>query len=112
MTGIEEKDQLDDRYAHLKGALTQFANDVLPHIQYVRKQKWMTNDILQKTEDGRKAKGNNLLFNRLDTEIRKECYESKEMMLSEQCSSIERLDAAHKTNLIHSEIRKATGRKR
>ena len=33
-------------------------------------------------------------------------------MLTEQCQVIEQLDAAHKSNLMHSQIQSVTGRKR
>ena len=33
-------------------------------------------------------------------------------MLTEQCQVIEQLDAAHKSNLMHSQIKLVTGRKR
>jgi hypothetical protein len=38
----------------------------------------MTDDILQKMEERRKAKGNNVVYNRLNREIRKDCTEAKE----------------------------------
>ena len=37
---------------------------------------------------------------------------AKENIPSTQCDVIEQLDAAHKTNLMHSQIRLLTGRKR
>ncbi len=112
LSGIDEKDEIGDRYAHFTTALTEAAKDVLPTSDPVSKQKWMTKEILQKMDDRRKAKGNNILYSKLDKEIKRECTEAKEAMLSEQCSLIEQLDAENKTNLMHAEIRKATGKKR
>ena len=43
--------------------------------------------------------------------IRKECTAAKENMLAAQCDVIEQLDAAHKSNLMHSQIRLVTGMK-
>ena len=72
----------------------------------------MTAPILQKMEQRRLAKGNLALYNLLDREIRQDCRTAKETMLTEQCQVIEQLDAAHKSNLMHSRIKLVTGRKR
>ena len=72
----------------------------------------MTAPILQKMEQRRLAKGNVAIYNFLDREIRQDCRTAKETMLTEQCQVIEQLDAAHKSNLMHSQIKMVTGRKR
>ena len=72
----------------------------------------MTAAILQKMDQRRLAKGNEALYNLLDREIRQECKAANENMLASQCDMIEQLDAAHKSNLMHSQIRSVTGRKR
>ena len=72
-------------------------------------------DCTDTTEDGAEAtryKGNVALYNLLDREIRQDCRTAKETMLTEQCQVIEQLDAAHKSNLMHSRIKLVTGRKR
>ena len=51
------------------------------------------------------------MYPELDAEIRSECQTAKELMLTAQCEKIEQLDAAHKSNQVHSQIRQATGRK-
>ena len=72
----------------------------------------MTAPILQKMEQRRLAKGYVALYNLLDREIRRDCRTAKETMLTEQCQVIVQLDAAHKSNLMHSQIKLVTGRKR
>ena len=72
----------------------------------------MTAPILQKIYQRRLAKGNEALYNLLDREIRQECKTAKENILVAQCDVIEQLDAAHKSNLMHSHIRSVTVRKR
>ena len=52
------------------------------------------------------------LYNLLDREIRQDCRKAKETMLTKQCQVIEQLDAAHKSNLMHSQIKLVTCRKR
>ena len=44
--------------------------------------------------------------------IKQACIEAKEAWLNEQCQLIEQLDAAHKTNLMHCQIKEVTGKKR
>ena len=63
-------------------------------------------------EQRRLAKGNEPLYNLLDREIRQDCITGKETMLTEQCQVIEQLDAAHKSNLMHSQNKLVNGRKR
>ena len=74
------------------------------------KQKWITSDILQKMEGRRLAKSNVDENNKLDAVIRRECQTAKELMFTAQCEKIEQLDAAHKSNQVHAQIRHATGR--
>ena len=45
-------------------------------------------------------------------EIKEACIEAKEAWLNEQCQLIEQLDAAHKTNLMHCQIKEVTRKKR
>ncbi len=111
LQGIDAIDNLEDRYTKFKDALIESAQQVLPVVETTAKQKWMTDEILQKMEQRRLAKGNNALYTLLDGEIRQECKDAKENMLMEQCQLIEQLDAAHKTNLVHSQIRLATGKR-
>ena len=54
------------------------------------------------------AKSNVDGYNKLDAEIRRECQTVKELMLPAQWEKIELLDAAHKTNQVHAQIRQAT----
>ena len=72
----------------------------------------MTAPILQKMEQRRLAKGNVALHNLLDREIRQDYRTAKETILTEQCQVIEQLDAAHKSNIMHTQIKLVTGRKR
>ena len=63
-------------------------------------------------EQMRLAKWNVAHYNLLDREIRQDCRTAKETMLTEQCQAIEQLDTAHKSNLMHSQIKLVNGRKR
>ena len=91
---------------------TESAQQVLRDVDRAAKQKWMTAPILQKMNQSRLAKGDNDLYNLLHKEIKQACIEAKEAWLNEQCLLIEQLDTAHKTNLIHCQIKEVTGKKR
>ena len=69
----------------------------------------MTKDILDKMGTRRKAKPNTEVYKQLDEEIKSECHAAKEIMLTEQCDSIEQLESAHKFHQTHARIRKVAG---
>ena len=114
MEGINTIDNVEDRYIKFRNALTQSALQVLPDVDRTAKQKWMTAHLLQKMNQRRLAKGDDDLYNLLllHKEIKQACIEAKEARLNEQCQLIEQLNAAHKTNLMHCQIKEVTGKKR
>ena len=112
MAGINALDDIEERYQHFRETLTESAQQVLPEVERTARQKWMTAPILQKMEQRRLAKGNAALYNLLDRKFRQDCRTAKGTMITEQCQVIEQLDAAHKSILMHSQIKLVTGRKR
>ena len=76
----------------------------MPEVENTAKLKWMTSPILRKMVQRRLAKERDALCNLLDRETRQECMEAKDNLLTEQCQLIEQLDAAHKTNFMHTHI--------
>ena len=111
MEVINTIDNVEDRYIKFRNALTESAQQVLPDVDRTAKPKWMTALILQKMNQRRLAKGGDDLYNMLHKEIKQACIEAKEAWLNEQCQLIEQLDAAHKTNLMHCQIKEVTGKK-
>ena len=65
-------DQLEDRYDIFVSILTTSAQETLPNVCVKPKQKWMTNDILDKLDPRRKAKPNTDVYKQLDEEIKSE----------------------------------------
>ena len=65
-------------------------------------------------DDYRKLIGQKKLIKNdlLHKAIKQTCIEAKEARLNEQCQLIEQLDAVHKTNLMHCQIKEVTGKKR
>lgn len=101
--------QAEENYSIFCKTLTQAANAVLPKEREVAKQHWMTEEILQKMDARREAKGNVRLHKKLDKEIRKQCWKAKQIYSNSQCRTIEELDKKHHTRALHAEIRKAAG---
>ena len=60
----------------------------------------------------RLAKRDDDLYNLLHKEIKQACIEAKEAWLNKQCQLIEQLDPAHKTNIMHCQIKEVTGKQR
>ena len=104
-------DQLEDRFDRFGGILSTSAQATLPKSEARAKQKWMTLDILQKMERRRLDKSSVDEYNKLDAEIRRKCQTAMELMLTAQYDKIEQLDAPHKSNQVHAQIRQATDRK-
>ena len=109
MESINTIGNVEDRYIKFRNALTESAQEVLHAVDRTAKQKWMTAPILQKINQRRLAKGDDDIYNLLHKEIKQACIEA---WLNEQCQLIEQLDAAHKTNLMHCQIKEVTGKKR
>ena len=110
LNGIDTIDQLKDRSDRFVGILSTSAQATLPKREATVKQKLMTSDILQKMERRRLANSNVDEYNKLDSEIRRECQTANELMLTAQCEKIAQLDARHKSNQVHAQIRQVTCR--
>ena len=55
------------------------------------KQKWMTEDVLEKMDDRRKSKDNSTRYAELVKEINAMCEQAKEEWLNKECEELERL---------------------
>ena len=110
LNDIDAIDQQEDRYDRFVSILTTSAQETLPKVYVKPKQKWMTNDILDKMDTRRKANPNTDVYIQLDEEIKNECHAAKERMRTEQCDLIEQLESAHKFHQTYAQIRKVTGR--
>ena len=70
LNDIDAIDQLEDRYDRFVSILTTSEQETLPKVYLKPKQKWMTNDILDKMDTRRKAKPNTDVYKQLDKEIK------------------------------------------
>ena len=71
-------------------AFVTTAREVLPAKAKSVKQNWITGEILNLMENRRKSKGvNDVLYQKLNKDIKKKCTEEKEKWWNKQCEEIE-----------------------
>ena len=70
----------------------------LPKTTNSKKQKWMTNDILNKMDERKAVKGRNEEhYQQLNKEISNDCSLTKENWLNKQCREIEDVERQFRT---------------
>ena len=82
----------------------------MPVVERTVKQKCLTAPILQKIDQRRSPKGLKLYLWAAKSD--KNARQQRKTCWAAQCDVKEQLDAAHKTNLMYSQIRLVTGRER
>ena len=98
-------------WEQLKSSITTSAEEVFAKAQAYKKKKWMTDDILKLMEQRRLKKSNLLEYSSLNKEIKKQCIESKEKWLNEQCLKIEN-NLNVSTKYAQEKINEVTGKSR
>ena len=94
-----------------KEAITTASMDTIPIKEIRKKQKWMTDEILDLMTERRQAKLKNMnKYKDIDKLIKAKCIKEKEKWLNNKCTEIEakKYTDAHK---MHSNIREITGRR-
>jgi len=67
------------------------AEETIPKIKAKKKQKWMTDFILDMMEERRKVKGKDISkYKELDNAIKAKCKEEKEVWWNQKCDEIEK----------------------
>ena len=69
-TGLEEIQEVKQRWVKLKDALTQSATETVPTMKTTGKRKWMTEEILELMEKRRLAKPNKVHHKEINKEIK------------------------------------------
>ena len=95
-------------FERMKESLNEVMADKVPKIQKKQHKKWMTEEILNLMEDGRKAKSNIDLYKTLNTQIKDKC--NKEQWTNEQCKEIEN-NLTVDSKYMHSKIKDIKGTK-
>ena len=101
---VEEQEQAPDsvdtvqrKWDYVKNALHRTAQEILPRKSITKKQKWMTDDILDKMDLRRIATNNDpKQYDTLNREVIDMCRNAKEDWMIQQCQEVEELDRGHK----------------
>ena len=109
-TGLEEIQDVEQRWVKLKDALTQSATETVPTMKTTGKRKWMTEEILELMEKRRLAKPNKVRDKEINKEIKRKCGQAKEKWLNEQCEEIE-TELYKEPKAMYKRIQEITGRK-
>ena len=91
LQALAEVEDLDEKWKIMKESITTAAEKTIPVVERKTKQKWTTEDILEKMDDRRKSKGNSIRYAELVKEIRAVCEQAKEDWLNKECEELERV---------------------
>ena len=113
---VEEQEQAPDstdtvqgKWDYVKNALHRTAQEILPRKSITKKQKWMTDDILDKMDLRRIAKNNDpKQYDKLNREVIDMCGNAKEDWMIQQCQEVEELDRGHKVKEMHNRVKHLT----
>ena len=106
---VEEK--IDKKWSYLKSSISAADEEVLPVIKRVKKQKWMTDKILNLMEERRKLKRNTSEYNLMEREIKRQCKKAKADWYQRQCEEIEQMERNHQIKSLHEKVKQITDRK-
>ena len=110
---LEEEVEMDREWRNIQISLTKTAKEMVPKQEKMRRQRWMTNEILDKMEERRAQKERNpQRYEEMNWEIRQQCDTAKEEWINEQCSEVEELERQHKIESMHRKIKEVVGKKR
>ena len=99
---------VEKKWKCLKESILHANENVAPKLEKKVKQKWMTNQILVKMEERKKAK-NSSRYDQLNKEIKKLCKEEKEKWYNSKCEEIEKNLKLNGTKKMHQEIKEMVG---
>ena len=73
----------------MQGALTEPAREMVPKRERGRRQRWMTEEILEKMKERRMQKERNpQRYEELNREVRQACNAAKEAWMDERCREV------------------------
>src|SRR5207244_12950334 len=80
------------------------------------KKPWITHEMLEKMEEGRKWKSRNTVYGKkkyrqLNNELRRETQKAKEEWRDRECSELEELDARGRSDLVYATVKKFSAKK-
>ena len=99
------KNQCDKKWTTGKQSIKSSLNAVLPRKANRKKQKWMTDHILNLMENQKQFKNSDKeKYNRINKQINLACKETKEKWLVNQCKGVEQLEKQYKSREMHNKV--------
>lgn len=86
-----ESEEIEGEWRAFEEILNKSAEETIPKTKAKKKQKWMTDYILDMMEERRKVKGKDISkYKELDDAIKQKCRDEKEAWWNKQCDEIEK----------------------
>ena len=103
--------QCDQKWTTVKQSIKSSLNAVLPRKANRKKQKWMTDHILNLMENRKQFKNSDKdEYNRLNKQINLACKEAKEKWLVNECEEVEQLEKQYKSREMHNKVKELTSK--
>ena len=104
---IESSPIVEEKWMAMKTALLETQTEDIGFQTQMKKQPWMTEEILKIMEERREHKTKNEhRYRELNRTIRRKCREAKEQWLAERCCEIEQLQQKYDIHNIHKKLKK------
>ena len=107
---VSQGNKIKAKWENLKSSILH-ANESAPKVEKKGKQRWMTDDILEKMEIRKRAK-NTPDYKIYHKEIQKACKLEKEKWVNEKCEEIEENLRVNGTKKMHANIKELVGDKK
>ena len=116
MDNIVETDDINSLWDNIKSCIAATADQVCGKHIPEKRQKWMTEEILQKMEERRKFKNDESVLGQrkykdLKHEVQRLCRQARNAYFNEKCGEIEHLEATHNP-LMYKKIKEMTPKRK
>ena len=103
------REDIESIWVNLKECLTEVAEEVCGKVEFKKKQKWMTDEIMKLMKERQECKCKQTLadgkrFKELKHVIQKMCRVAKEEYYNVKCRELEELDRVH-NNLLYDKVK-------
>ncbi|KAL1448667.1 hypothetical protein WDU94_003512 [Cyamophila willieti] len=107
-----EKDRINQKWEETKNIINQVTKTHFSENRSrIKKQKWMTEKILDLMEKRRRCKQNANEYKKIHTEIRRQIRQAKTEWHTQQCQEMEKYGLIHDSFNQHKKIKEIIGRK-
>jgi len=104
---------VEDMWSTFKSIVMESAEMILPKRMKTKKQKWMTEEIIEMMAERKAMKGRNQeVYDDINRRIQVKCNEAKEAWMNKQCEEIEQLQACHNYSAVHKKVKEVTNKKK